>query len=335
MKNFRYWAKLFLHSLLYLSGKPCRNQALMRNKLTVITYHSFSQSNANGLHTCLPVAAFRNHLKFLRKNFLLVHLEEGVERLAIGAPQQRPMISITIDDGFADNYTYAFPLLQAYQIPATIFLATDFLDTEVPPWPTELIHLLDQTTSKELSHPVPLPLTSWKEKERALLLLMQTLTPLPPDKRSEFLATIRRELAVPACSKGPSPLRWEQVRKMRDSNIKFGSHTVFHSILTEMEQKIIHEELALSKKRIEEELSEQCLLFAYPNGNHNECTRKLLKDIGYQIGLTQDFGTNGTCIDHLAMQRVEIPFHDPLPTFACRASIALAPAGQSLPNLHH
>jgi peptidoglycan/xylan/chitin deacetylase (PgdA/CDA1 family) len=39
----------------------------------------------------------------------------------------KPM-AITIDDGYLDNYTIAYPVLEKWKVPATVFIATDFVE---------------------------------------------------------------------------------------------------------------------------------------------------------------------------------------------------------------
>lgn len=76
-----------------------------------------------------PPELFEKHIVSLRKNgFVPVSLDAIENYLKINAPLPEKAVAITLDDGFEDNYTNAFPILAKHRIPATIFLATGSLD---------------------------------------------------------------------------------------------------------------------------------------------------------------------------------------------------------------
>jgi peptidoglycan/xylan/chitin deacetylase (PgdA/CDA1 family) len=79
--------------------------------------------------SCVTPAAFADQMRLLREaGFNVVPLAA----LHANLEQQRPFaertVAITFDDGFADNYTHAFPVLARHALPATIFLAAGFMD---------------------------------------------------------------------------------------------------------------------------------------------------------------------------------------------------------------
>ncbi len=151
---------------------------------------------------------------------------------------------------------------------------------------------------------------------------MKDFAPLQPEKRFMEIAAFRNHLQVEDQTRHP-PLTWQQIREMRSGGIDFGSHTVFHSILPETDDDVCAAEIRDSKHRMEEELQEPCLSFAYPNGNHGVREKELLESEGYRFAVTQDFGVNETKTDPLILSRIEVPYHDPLATFRARVSCGL------------
>jgi peptidoglycan/xylan/chitin deacetylase (PgdA/CDA1 family) len=98
-----------------------------------------SQTSARAVvlcyHSVHPTATFRSatpelfseHLTWLKQHCEIVRFPDAVR--AAGQPRGgRPVVAITFDDGFADNYEYAFPLLQQHGVPATFFLTVGLLD---------------------------------------------------------------------------------------------------------------------------------------------------------------------------------------------------------------
>lgn len=318
----RFVAKSLVHGAIELSGWPRMRRAKGCGKLIVLTYHSFNLGGQNGLVHSLPLNRFEKQLRFLKENFYLVSLTDGVAALERRDTADKPWLAITIDDGFRDNYEYAFPLLQKYGVPATIFLATDFLDEGVPPWPTRLAEMLESTRRLAVSSPFDYRLESWESRAELSRNLKVLYANLAPSDRLEALQELQQHLGVETQTKYP-PLSWDQVREMKNKGIEFGSHTVYHSILPAVSHRVLLQELADSKARLETELEEPCVLFAYPDGKHSKATSVALQESGYRIAVTQDYGWNSPTTNRLSMQRIEVPFHDPLPTFRCRVSTAL------------
>lgn len=59
-------------------------------------------------------------------------------------PNSRPWVCLTLDDGYHDNYTYAYPLLKRMGIPFTLYITTGFIDNKLPIWwyPNEKLGIL-------------------------------------------------------------------------------------------------------------------------------------------------------------------------------------------------
>lgn len=75
-----------------------------------------------------PPDAFEKHMSKLRQeNFNLVSLKTIDDHINSGTAIPENSIAITLDDGFEDNYTHAYPILKKYNIPATVFLTTGHL----------------------------------------------------------------------------------------------------------------------------------------------------------------------------------------------------------------
>ena len=71
-------------------------------------------------------------MAFLTADTQVVTLSEGLARLADPAAAREPMVAVTFDDGTADFAEVAVPVLVAHRVPATLYVATDFLERSVP-----------------------------------------------------------------------------------------------------------------------------------------------------------------------------------------------------------
>jgi len=258
---------------------------------------------------------FERQIRLLKHRYHLVGLSEGISRLA-GPGGDRPLAAITLDDGFADNYQFAWPVLARNQAPATIFLATDFVNAQRAPWPTRLWDIVNAIGKAR-------PGRTRLDAGALYRNYQQALRVLPADTRFEELDRIIAEHRLTHLPVRKA-LSWEQVREMNSTGIEFGSHTVFHGLLPFLDAAEVEFELANSKRKIEEVLQTGCDYFAYPNGDHNSGVASQTRRLGYRAALTQDFGANNGATDVFHMKRIEVPYHDPLPSFAYRARKAIS-----------
>lgn len=94
--------------------------------LVVLIYHRVGRRSA--IEVDLPRAAFADQMAFLAAETTVVTLSEGLARLADPAPARSRMVAVTFDDGTADFADEAVPVLAEHGVPATLYVATGFLD---------------------------------------------------------------------------------------------------------------------------------------------------------------------------------------------------------------
>lgn len=98
----------------------------------VLMYHSVSDNQQWlwGNLSC-PVRVFEDHVRALVKhNFTTISLQHLYDHLAHGAPLPPDPVVLTFDDGYLDNWVYAYPILKRYGCQGTIFINPDFVDPE-------------------------------------------------------------------------------------------------------------------------------------------------------------------------------------------------------------
>jgi peptidoglycan/xylan/chitin deacetylase (PgdA/CDA1 family) len=98
-------------------------------------YHSISDDKESISHPYYHInttsAVFAEHMRFLSENdYSVINLHELVNCFDTNNKLTKKFAVITFDDGYRDFYTNAFPILQKYHFPATVFLPTDFIGNE-------------------------------------------------------------------------------------------------------------------------------------------------------------------------------------------------------------
>jgi len=272
-------------------------------RISVLFYHGFRKTGlsgqAGGKDNFSPVELFERHLQVILK---YAHPASILDLLGERKIPRHAVI-ITLDDGYANNYTLAFPLLRKYGLPATIFLTTGFIDRQTFLW-TDWLEWVITRADANKSLPawgetkVPLRLESEIDRKQTMLNFKSYFKTLPISAIHSSLLELQDHLNCryawsdlpPSCQ----PLTWSQIREMAACGlITFGSHTVSHPVLSRCSAEVQRQELQISKNRIEEETGEPCVLFAYPNGtaeDYSVQTVEQLREIGYKLAVTTDPG---------------------------------------------
>jgi peptidoglycan/xylan/chitin deacetylase (PgdA/CDA1 family) len=108
------------------------NRVLLRGAGVVVAFHRVNAaSDARGLS--IDVDTFERHCRFVRRHFRVIPLRAFVERLE----RRQPVggyLAITFDDGYRDNFTQAAPVLERLGLPATFFVVSQWMGSDVVPW---------------------------------------------------------------------------------------------------------------------------------------------------------------------------------------------------------
>lgn len=278
------------------------------DRLLVLTYHRVTVDVPWADSLVVAPDQFEQQVKYVKRHFRLLSANEVAE--IIRSRRLFPVRSclITFDDGWKDNYTHAFPVLQAYQAPAIIFLATGYLGTNKRFWHDRLIALLYglplNDTGRRLS-----PTRNWATI--SMEEIVQAVGGVPRQFRQPMIAEITEAWklleehaleqrlqqieivqgysVLPA---SPAMLSWAEVATMAAGGIEFGSHTVSHALLDRLTFAQLKAELSSSKETLESHLGKPVEFVAYPNGNYNEEVISASQHCGYVGGFTCDVGFN-------------------------------------------
>lgn len=262
---------------------------------------------------------FEHQLRYLRRQYRIISLEDLAELLAAGQDIPPKSVVITFDDGWRDNFEYAFPILKELDVPATIFLTAEYIGTEKLFWPEKVIALFDAIEETNVDYPdlsgMTLPhdvasaierikQTGGPDRDEAVGDLIERIKLIDRGLRDELIA--RLEAATGTLPKHRVMLNWEEVSSMQAEGVSFGSHGLSHEIMTEIDEDRLREELTRSKAVIEERLGRPCLTLAYPNGNHDDRVRRLTEEAGYRCAVAVKSGTVRRDSDLFALNRFNL-----------------------------
>jgi peptidoglycan/xylan/chitin deacetylase (PgdA/CDA1 family) len=130
---FRKAVRWFVASTMYYSGVVfLSNLFSKRSRARILVYHSISEDPLNPFS--VSPEDFEEQVRFLSQEYNVISLEELVACITDNGREIPPdSVVITFDDGFKDNYIYAYPVLRKYGVPATIFVITERLEPSGAP----------------------------------------------------------------------------------------------------------------------------------------------------------------------------------------------------------
>jgi peptidoglycan/xylan/chitin deacetylase (PgdA/CDA1 family) len=286
------------------------------NRLMILMYHGTVRKPLDLYNWCfIDETLFRGHIEYLKKQFEVVPLLEGVERLKNGKIN-RPAAVVTFDDGFQNNYDVAFPVLRRAGVPATIFLTTALVDTTDTLWPYRLHLTLTGTKRTSLEWGGQrFDLSGTGAVVKAAKTIKNRLKELPhPRLLAELRAIIVKLGDDPDRPVLPdSPFRMlgrREIEEMAASGlIEFGAHTHSHAILSSLSPKERYDEIERSVNAVQELTGRPCESFAYPfgrAGDYDQEIIKILKSLGIRAAVTAIEGANDNMTPLMELRRFGI-----------------------------
>jgi peptidoglycan/xylan/chitin deacetylase (PgdA/CDA1 family) len=293
-----------------------------RGKAVILAYHRVLRAEdldedfvQPGMYVLADV--FEKQMRFLKDVFAVVPLSELLARWRTGAwDTGARYCAITFDDGWLDNYLYAYPILRQYGIPATVFLPTAFVGTAARFWWDELTHVLRRVTRAggsvqdqlgQLSAGYPWLAQLRKEPtEERLDGIVEKFKSVPEREIHNWLGAARRALGVKAPDRR-ALVNWPEVEEMSSSGVSFGSHSCTHRILTRLTREEVRKELRDSRERLMQRPIRWVPVFCYPNGDYNRDVVEEVRRAGYEAAVSGCFGLESASPEDLwALKRIGV-----------------------------
>ena len=280
-------------------------------RLSILIFHRVLERPDSLFADEMHSSRFNEICGWLKTWFNVLPLDAAVAHLRSGNLPERAAC-ITFDDGYADNFQVAMPILQQNGLSACFFIATGFLnggcmwnDTVMESVRLCRLPTLDLTELGLGQH----VLATLVDRRRAIDLLVSQLKYRPLVERqvlTEQLARLARVLS-------PTHLMMTsaQVKSMRQAGMQVGAHTVSHPILARMQAQDVRQEVMASRDYLEQLLGERIGLFAYPNGKPDEdylpATADIVRGLGFDAAVSTQWGAS-CCADDLFQLRRFTPW---------------------------
>ena len=236
-------------------------------------------------------------LYLIKMNYDFVSLDTVHERLTEGYIGKK-FIAFTFDDGYSDNLTFAYPILKKYDIPFTIYVATNYPDGGIIPWWYPLEDLIIKNKFLEFENDdkcYKFKCETLPEKEIVFHDIRNILMHSPQEQLSFKVDSFFRNHNIDLSEISEHyMLSWAQIQELNKSNlVNFGAHTVNHLALNKISKNDIRKEVLNSKLRLELKLQQSIDHFSYPFGSTEEVNERefsIIKECGFKTATTTRWG---------------------------------------------
>ena len=261
----------------------------------VLFYHRFSATDVGERR--LPVAEFEAHLQYLTRHFEPLPLTHVLRCRAEGRALPRNAVAVTVDDAYTDFADLAYPLLERYRVPATLFVVSQFAAGGTWLWFDRLRVVIDRTNRPELvitqdARREVYTLRTAPERDLAWDTLATRCLRLAPEAREDLIAGCARQLEVvlpPAPPPEFAGLTLPQLRALDRRLLDYGSHSRTHPILSTLDTAALKAEIVGCQRELNDFDLRPCPIYCYPNGKEGDYdarVTRVLRDGGFQGAVT-------------------------------------------------
>jgi peptidoglycan/xylan/chitin deacetylase (PgdA/CDA1 family) len=281
------------------SGAVRVASSLAAKGIAILMYHSVADgSDANNQilggigHS---PSSFRQQMELLAREYHPISLEEAVLYVQDRRDVARRSVVVTFDDGYADNYHVAMPLLNEIGVPATFYVTVGCVEQKKLPWPGRLRYALFTTRNSAWLDPdgQSWPLQGSMLRSQAFDRACEYCSKLAGSEQDQFVGSAESQLQS-ALTNGPAMMTWDEVRAAVKQGHIIGSHTLSHPNMAHIKEDALRREMSESKNILERELGIPVPHFSYPcpalQPHWTERTVRVSQESGYQSAVTTSQG---------------------------------------------
>jgi peptidoglycan/xylan/chitin deacetylase (PgdA/CDA1 family) len=273
-------------------------RALIRRDVLHFFYHTISEyplAHIRHLFACKTSAAFEADLVYLKQRFSLISYQQLVEHVEAKKPLPRRAVMLSFDDGLAESYTTARPLLLKHDIPCIFFITTGVIDNRDMLYRHKVSLCIEiasragqeqrQAAFAELSRRFGLAISGME----GFILWIKELTEADRDALETACQVLSAD--IPGYLERQRPyLTSEQIRGLKSDGFTLGAHSVRHIKFNLLDEAGMEDELARSCQAVQVFSGEDRIPFAFPfsaSGIERPAFRRIL-DRNKQVGLIFD-----------------------------------------------
>ena len=255
------------------------------SELRVLAYHTVPDSSK-----------FETQIRYLKSEFKIIDIDTLQLALQGKTELSKKSLLITFDDGDFSVYENGLPVLKKYELPAILFVISGLIDTYEGFWWKQIEKYYENEGE-----------TYTRARQKANLLKQ-----VPEIERQKYLSKI----PTLDCRQ----LNTKELEELSVNKVAIANHTHTHPMLNNCSDEEIEEELIQVQKRFEKLPFAYFNVFAYPNGNWDHRTEKLIQNKGISVAFLFNHELNKKSLNPLRISRIAVNTNDDLPEFKVKVS---------------
>lgn len=285
------------HTASHAQANPLMRALLaypLRPRLSVLIYHRVIERRDVLRPTEPTVTEFEARMQWVKAHFNVMSLGDAIAGLkSDGLPELA--LSITFDDGYADNHDIAMPILRKLDLPATFFVATGYLDggrmfndSVIESVRQARGDVLDVSAQGLGVHPIGTD----DERCNAIAAILGKVMNLSPPEREGRVEAVAASVGAEL----PTNLMMTsmQVAALQRAGMEIGGHTVTHPVLAAIPMDEASREISEGRHRLEQIVGGAVRVFAYPRGRPNRdytaAHVSLVRELGFEAAVSSAWG---------------------------------------------
>jgi len=284
--------------LWYTGAAKAYNCFRQPHNVTILMYHSVAPENHApfiAYRNRMSPELFRRQMLFLANHRHVLAIDELETTICHRKPTPAGSVVLTFDDGYLDNLTTVAPILEEFDLPATIYLATGYIKRSENQWADRLYTALryrskslidmrklsDETTGLTYDLSDPSKLVNAYQELVTLLLVAGA------EQRSAMLCAVFEQLQ-PTIKEPRLTLNWDEVNDLRKRYPRFtlGIHTDEHIDLTSISVHNARTHVDKSMYDFKHELGNPARHFSFPYSRSNPELCAMLADLELTTAMT-------------------------------------------------
>lgn len=298
-------------------------------KLMIIMYHYVRDLGHSRYPEIkgLDIKLFREQISFLRKNATIVTMEEVIEAVKGKDELPEDAVLLTFDDGYIDNYTFIFPVLEELKIQGSFFIPGKTFSTHQLLDVNKIHYILASVDGKRLLSDLFERLNYYRGEEynfpsneelyrnyatadrydtKETIFIKRMLQTVLPEKLRNRISSDLFGIHVGVTEEQLSYelyMTKEQIRTLKRHGMFIGIHGYDHYWLGNLPKHKMQEDISKALEVMDEFIDKNCWVMNYPYGSYNQDVLDYIGNCGACVGLT----TEVSAVDMKNYRCLEMP----------------------------